>query len=758
MKIISLFILFSFLQQISYGNEKNQPTGLTVNFLEHPDQIFLNGYPVGTSLGKAINQRENFQFTEITTRKPFFGWIVNSEKNNIIQKAYRLVVARDYENIQSEQDLLWDSGRTESCESINIIYSGKELEPDKVYYWKVKTWNSSGEESPFSAISQFKTAAHLENYSTDRYPLQRQDIFPKMIKMVSPSCSFVDFGKAAFGRLRLTLENENDNDSAIVRLGEMQKGDRVNRNPGGTIRYSEYKIQLKPGLNTYVIAIRPDKRNTSLNAVAMPQYIGEVTPFRYCEIDGYKGKISREQVVQEAVSYPFNEKESFFTSSDSVLNRVWDLCKYSVKATSFTGIYIDGDRERIPYEADAYINQLGHYGVAREYSMARYSHEYLISHPTWPTEWILQSVLMAWNDYLYTGNIESLKNFYTDLKAKSLISLADESGFISTATGKVTPQILESIHFKGTLKDIVDWPKPGTAGIDKNMAGETDGYVFKNINTVVNAFHYRALMEMSDIAGKLNQTSDREMFLKQALKLKKVFNERLLDKKRGIYVDGIGTDHASLHANIFPLAFGLVPEKYVKTVSDFIRSRGMACSVYGSQFLMDALYESNDAATGLNLLTSTGLRSWYNMIRIGSTITLEAWDNQYKPNLDWNHAWGAVPANIIPRKLMGIEPAEPGFMKIRIKPQPSTLSHAEIKCPTIRGEVMVSFQNNPGNSFKLNVAIPANTTADVYLPLWSKSTKITMNGSEVGFKKDGNFAVVHNVGSGKSTFEVKNER
>ena len=29
------------------------------------------------------------------------------------------------------------------------------------------------------------------------------------------------------------------------------------------------------------------------------------------------------------------------------------------------------------------------------------------------------------------------------------------------------------------------------------------------------------------------------------------------------------------------------------------------------------------------------------MIRVGSTITLEAWDNKFKPNQDWNHAWGA---------------------------------------------------------------------------------------------------------------------
>ena len=107
---------------------------------------------------------------------------------------------------------------------------------------------------------------------------------------------------------------------------------------------------------------------------------------------------------KESAFYPFNEHDSHFHCSDTVLNQVWELCKYSIKATSFLGVYVDGDRERIPYEADALINQLSHYGVANDFSMARYTHEYLIRKPTWPTEWILQSILMAWEDYMYTGN------------------------------------------------------------------------------------------------------------------------------------------------------------------------------------------------------------------------------------------------------------------------------------------------------------------------------------------------------------------
>ena len=748
------FLILGLSIQAKGKTEPNCPTQLSINLLTHAGQVYLNGYPVNSPLYEAVSRRENFQFTDIAQKQPFFGWVVNSNQNKTTQVAYQILVASTFEKIQNNQGDCWDSGKVESDQSINLNYQGKELQPNSVYFWKVKTWDNHGVESSFSASSQFKTAQALEDYATARYPLQKQDCYATNLEKQADKTTFVDFGKDGFGRLQLTLEGKTTNDTLTIRLGEALKDGKIDQNPGGTIRYSSYQLILKGGWNTYIIAINPDKRNTGPRAIKIPEYIGAVTPFRYCEIEGYDQALEKYQVVRETVFYPFNENESKFTSSDTVLNQVWDLCKYSIKATSFAGVYVDGDRERIPYEADALINQLGHYGVVREYSIARYSHEYLIQHATWPTEWILQSVVMAWNDFLYTGNAQSLEQHYHDLQAKTLLSLSDKSGFISTTTGKVTPEVLNSIHLNDKLRDIVDWPHTGILGLGKNEAGETDGFVFEDINTVVNAYHYFALKVMGTIANQLGKEADCNNYRQKATKLKQAFNAQLIDQKRKIYTDGIGTDHASLHANMFPLAFGLAPEKYVNEINQFIRSRGMACSVYGSQFLMEAVYDGNNGAYGLELLTSTAERSWYNMIRAGSSITMEAWDNKYKPNQDWNHAWGAVPANIIPRKLMGIEPLEPGFKKIRIKPQPGSLKQAEIDYPCIRGNIHVSFENEQGKSFKLALVIPANSTAQVYLPRYATTKQVTMEGKKVDCKKEGDFWVIDQVGSGSHLFTV----
>ena len=143
---------------------------------------------------------------------------------------------------------------------------------------------------------------------------------------------------------------------------------------------------LKKGTHWYRAKITADRRNTAKMAIFMPDYIGEVMPFRYCELEGYPGKLKKKNIRQIRVHYPFNDNAASFKSSDPVLNDVWELCKYSIKATTFCGLYIDGDKERIPYEGDAYINQLAYYCLDTEYAMDWASLDYFLTYSTWPLE------------------------------------------------------------------------------------------------------------------------------------------------------------------------------------------------------------------------------------------------------------------------------------------------------------------------------------------------------------------------------------
>lgn len=681
------------------------PSGLTVEFIREPAKV------------------------QILDLKPEFTWIVPQEAKS--QTACQILVASTKKNLEKNISDIWNSQRIMNSKSSEVEYSGSNLSGNTTYYWKVRIWNNKHKPTKYSEIQSF-TTGNPDGYSTSRNKFQSQLIKPQKVVKLSGSGYFIDFGKDAFGTLILETVPV-DYDTVIVHLGEKIAGsNRIDRNPGGSIRYQKVLLPVKPGKTRYILDLPPDSRNTGPAAIHLPDSFGVIIPFRYCELENFISDLKPADIRQKTFWYFFDDAMSSFTCSDTILNKVWDICKYSMKATSFAGIYVDGDRERIPYEADAYINQMGHYYTDREYSLARLTNEYFIKHPTWPTEWILHTVPMFYYDFMYTGNIESVEKYYEELKHKTLISLSRVDGLISSKN--CTDEIMINLGFPGAkerLRDIVDWP-PSQKDTGWKLAtpeGERDGYEMVEINTVVNAFYYQGLKLMSALAGRLGKNEDSVFYRKQALKVKKTINEKLLNKTTGIYRDGESSQHSSLHANMMALAFDLVPEENKKTVMDFIKSRGLACSVYGAQYLLEGLYNAGEADYAFSLLTATTDRSWWNMIRTGSTITMEAWDMKYKPNSDWNHAWGAVPANIIPRYLWGITPVEPGYAKAIIKPQLSSLKYSKISVPTIRGIIKAEFKVTEKTQ-EYSITIPANMECDFILADFQKLTVI-FNGKKI---------------------------
>ena len=543
-------------------------------------------------------------------------------------------------------------------------------------------------------------------YAVPAPELVRERQRPETLVRFGDGAILADFGRDAFAQMELRLTATRDGDTVRVHLGErLDASGRVARNPGGSVRYRCDTLVLRKGRHNYAVRIRPDQRNTGPEAILMPAGIGEVLPFRYCELEGYPGKARKGAFTRWSVHHRFDDRAARFHCDNDTLNRIWELCRYSVKATSFTGYYVDGDRERIPYEADALIGQLCHYGADCEFGMARRTLTHLLEHPTWPTEWILQCIPVAWNDFLFSGDDGLLCAHYELLKRHCLLDLREENGLISTTTGRQTPEFLASIRRSAPLRDIVDWPHSGGLGLKPGEGGEDDGFVYTDFNAVVNAWYYHALTLMERIARQLGRDGDRALFADAAKRAYDAFNSLLYDPGRGCYKDGPDTGHASLHTNMFALLFGLVNAERRDGVIAFIRSRGMACSVYGAQFLLDALYEAGEGAYAYELLTSTGLRSWYNMIRCGSTITLEAWDDSFKPNQDWNHIWGAAPGNLIPFRLMGIQPLEPGFAAVRVCPQPGPLKKAVMRIKTVRGPITVRIRQKNGK-MKVRVRAP----------------------------------------------------
>jgi hypothetical protein len=697
------------------------PTGLMISLLARPD------------------------LASVVVARPRFTWIDHLSAQSPIQSAYQIHVAHSSADFAHP---VWDSGMALSSRSVAVQYAGPALTAGSSYCWEVRTWGGKGSASPWSQAQQFHMASgdSGEPAVSDRdrstvatYPIQQSVQHPVRLTHTGEGHWMADFGRDAFASLKLTLTSAQGGGTVAVNMGEaLSASGQVNEHPGGSVRFHRSEIVLLQGQHVYPVPLE------QRDARRMPASVGPVMPFRYVELENCPGPVTADSLTRTAAHYLFDESAASFDCSDPALVRVWDLCHYTIEATSFCGIYVDGDRERTPYEADAYIDQLGQYCCDRELTLARHSQEYLIQHPTWPTKWILHSVLIAWNDYLYSGDPDSMAEFYDDLKAKTLVGLERPDGLISTVDPPVAAAVLQAAHTR-SMRDIVDWPP-----------SERDGYDMKPVNTVVNAFHYRALVLMGRMAQALGKTADAAEFSAAAARVAHAINTTLVDPHTGLYVDGEGSTHSSLHANMFPLAFGLAPAERLSRVADFVAGKGMACSVYGAQYLLDALYRAGRGSAALALLASRSDRGWLHMLDdVGSTMTLEAWDSRFKPNLDWNHAWGAAPANIIPRGLMGIEPLDPGFGRVRIRPQLGSLTWASLDLPTIRGTIHERVEASAGH-FSIQLTLPSNMTARVCIPAGADARqKVLVDGRPTAAITEGQWLVVDSVQGGRRHIELR---
>ena len=126
--------------------------------------------------------------------KPFFGWNIHSDLQNTVQNSYRILVSSNIDSLRKGKGDLWDTGKVLSDESLNILYGGKPLEPDKVYFWKVQIGDNHGNESSFSEPSHFKTAKNLQiTLLTDIHSKQDEKPFRRSNKknsylLISVNC------------------------------------------------------------------------------------------------------------------------------------------------------------------------------------------------------------------------------------------------------------------------------------------------------------------------------------------------------------------------------------------------------------------------------------------------------------------------------------------------------------------------------------------------------------------------------------------
>jgi alpha-L-rhamnosidase len=89
----------------------------------------------------------------IDVLQPRLSWEIRSDRRDVSQSAYQVRVAESIEELQAGNNLLWDTGKTDSDQSIHIIYRGSDLHSSQRVFWQVRIWNGENQVSSWSQIS-----------------------------------------------------------------------------------------------------------------------------------------------------------------------------------------------------------------------------------------------------------------------------------------------------------------------------------------------------------------------------------------------------------------------------------------------------------------------------------------------------------------------------------------------------------------------------------------------------------------------------
>ena len=232
---------------------------------------------------------------------------------------------------------------------------------------------------------------------------------------------------------------------------------------------------------------------------------------------------------------------------------------------------------------------------------------------------------------------------------------------------------------------------------------------------------YDALL-LTQIAKTLGKHTDAKKYDDYFNKIKNAFHKEFVDEDMVIKGD---TQCCYLLALKMELIDKPDRPKIVRHLIRTITEREyhLSTGFVGVSYLMPVLCDYGHSDIAYRLLLNETYPSWLYSVKNGATTMWERW-NSYTieggfgdVNMNsFNHyAFGSI-GEWMYGYMAGIQPLEPGFSRIQIKPCiDKSLEYVKASYQSVYGEITSSWKFD-GELCYVNVKIPANTTAEIILP------------------------------------------
>ena len=445
--------------------------------------------------------------------------------------------------------------------------------------------------------------------------------------------------------------------------------------------------------------------------------------YRYAEVSGWPGSLSPGDVVSR-VYHSDMQRRGWFRSSDAAIERLHENVVWSLKS-NFVDLPTDCPQrdERLGWTGDIQVftptaaflydvsGLLGSWlrDLAVEQAELGTVPVYVPYLPLGDWDNMVDGPMAVWGDaavltpdvlHQRTGDEGILHRQYESAKA-----WIDE---VERATGPT--RIVDNSLQLG------DW-------LDPAAPPENPLHAMTEASLVATAYYAYSARRLAAIAELLAETEDATKYGALADDVAAAFAGRYFSPE-GRAASDTQTAYSLISA------FGLYPDAESRRAGDarlaeLVRESGgrIATGFAGTPVVSDALTRAGNLDEAYLQLQQDACPSWLYPVVMGATTVWERWDSMLPDGTvnpgdmtSFNHyALGAV-ADWLHRVVAGIEPAAPGYRRIRFAPRPGgTLTSAGATHLTPYGEASIDWKLD-GGRLRTAVTVPVGTTARVELP------------------------------------------
>ena len=518
---------------------------------------------------------------------------------------------------------------------------------------------------------------------------------------------YLDMGQNMVGFIDMKVGGQQPGDTITLRFAELL-----------TLDSTLYTANLRSAENTdrYIVSSVETFRETSLQSISWhPMFVYH--GFRYVEISGLR-EIPHLDDFEGWVIYDEMPVTGSFETSNEIINAVYRNAYWGIR----------GNYRSLPTDCPQRDERMGWTG---DRTTGNYGESYIFGNHQLYAKWLTDAEDSQWDNGSLPNVIPPYWRGYTDNMTwpGAVVAVAD---MLYTRFGDLEPirqhydalkkwmLHMKNDYIKGGIMPhdtYGDWCMPPES---LEMIHSNDPARITESAVISTPFYCYLCGKMAKFAAALDLAEDVAFFQQEITSSTVAFNDRYFNRVTGIYANNTVT------ANILPLWFGMVPKGLENKVMNNIVDKTLkecdghvSTGVVGIQQLMRCLTEYGHGDLAFTIASNDTYPSWGYMVRNGATTIWELWNgNTADPAMNsGNHVM--LLGDLILWEyeyLGGIRALEPGYSKIQLKPYPiEGLDFVNCAYNSVSGRIESNWKRE-GNRLEWNIMIPANTSAEVFLP------------------------------------------